>query len=388
MRSLKMTQPMQVMTPLQPESTPKPAPAPEQPVQPTPSAQPAKPSFWQSAQAAARGESPGTPSGQPAAPVSTGTSSSNMQAVHSPLVAVPSVSATMVDGRKARARVPTVIGVAPDFGVSKPEPPKAEEETIEELDEAEVLEAQSSLPPPPTAAGKEAEQAVAGEGPPSAETRRSNSDIDNLSWSEPPTVEVEIEEPPPDSSPRARVAGSIDEALAGVTVDSEPEPPVKTPPPESGRQPAEGVYAAPMPSAVPTPEQLGETVELGEPTVAELELDLSPVSPEPAKEELELELPKQASFLEPITPAEPPPRAPEPSHVEIIPDEPSAATRASARDDATLLSDSESLQLQPSVTKRPHPERAAAIELLESARSFAPRSFLELLDASLKLGSN
>jgi nicotinate-nucleotide--dimethylbenzimidazole phosphoribosyltransferase len=396
MRSIKMTQPMQLMTPLQPEPTPKPAPVaeptpakpaqaaeptpvkPETPAQPTPSAQPqARPSFWQSAQAAARPDAP-VQSGQPAAPASSGTSSSTMQAVHSPLVAVPSVSAGMVDGRKARARVPTVIGVAPDFGISKQEPPK-EEEAIEELDADEVLDAQSSLPPPPTAEKRASEDEKKKE-PEAAvvEARRSNSDIDNLSWSEPPSIEVEIEEPPPDSSPRARVPGSIDEALASVSVDSEPEAPVKTPPPESGRQPAEGVYTAPIPpTAVPTPEQLGDTLELEAPTVAELELDLGPAKLEPVKEELEVEIPKQASVLEPISSIEPQ-RAPEPSHVEIIPEEASAARQQP---------DAEPLELQPNVTRRPAAGDSAKVQLVQSVRAFAPRSFLELLDASLKLGS-
>ena len=65
-----------------------------------------------------------------------------------------------------------------------------------------------------------------------------------------------------------------------------------------------------------------------------------------------------------------------------------AVTAHSAQHDDTLLSDSESLQLQPDVTHRKATDRQLAVELLQSARGFAPRSFIELLDASLKLRGN
>jgi hypothetical protein len=220
------------------------------------------------------------------------------------------------------------------------------------------------------------------------ETRKQDSDIDNLSWSEPPAEDLApTVPPPPDSSRRPRVAGSIDEALAKVTADTELEIPLKTPPPESGKQPTEGVYTAPVPSAaVPTAEQLGETLELEAPTVADLELDLGQAKSEPVKEELELELPQQAHVLEPPVTEQ---RATQPSHIEEIAAESgSGVSVASAHGDDTLISDSASMLLQPEVTQRKATDRAQTVELLQSARDFAPRTFVELLDASLKLGGN
>jgi hypothetical protein len=220
------------------------------------------------------------------------------------------------------------------------------------------------------------------------ETRKQDSDVENLSWSEPPAEDLApTVPPPPDSSRRPRVAGTIDEALADATTGTELEIPLKTPPPESGKQPAEGVYATSVPSAArPTAEQLGETLELEEPTVAKLELDLGHVKSEPVKEELELELPQQAHVLEPPVAEQ---RAPQPSHIEEIAVESgSGVTVASVPGDDTLISDSPSMLLQPEVTRRKATDRALTVELLQSARDFAPHSFAELLDASLKLGGN
>lgn len=416
MRSLKMTQPMQLSPSVQPTPTsPAVAPTPHQtrveqtpvsgraaPIPAAPAARPPAPSAPQAAPpppaqqaqpapSAPAHPAPAAPAHAPPAaahaqsPTTTGTSSANMQAVHAPLVAVPSVSATMVDGRRVRARVPTVIGVAPSPGGAKIEPPPAPPQrdrapsvTIEEVDADDVLDAVSSLPPPPEPKAAEAQPAERA----TDDTRASQADVDNLTWSEPP---IEVELPPPDSSRRPRVAGSIDEALADATAESDVEVPVKTPPPESGRQPAEGVYAAPMQApGVPTAEQLGDTVELEEPTAAELELDLSHRKVERATEELEVELPKQPSELEPLSAPELPHRARESSQVVEIPEE--ADTAILPGSSRRALVESDELRLQPQVTQRRSAAEAGAIEVLRSARAFAPRSFLELLDASLKLG--
>ncbi len=231
--------------------------------------------------------------------------------------------------------------------------------------------------------------------------RSSGSDIDNLSWSEPPVEDVT----PPDSSRRERVASTVDEALIDATGDSESEIAIKTPPPESGRQPSEGVYAAATSniqserSLAPTAEQLGDTLELAAPTAAELELDLLESEVSHAKEELEVELPPHSSVLEPpgsdlppdIAESDPPRRAPERSQIMAMPDEADTeemAAMQSEPSDDTMLSNNAELLLKPEVTGRAGTAQLATIDVLHAARAFAPRSFLELLDASLKLGND
>lgn len=120
-----------------------------------------------------------------------------------------------------------------------------------------------------------------------------------------------IEEPPASSS-RSRIAGTMDEALARaadqIEHDDGREVPLKTPPPESGPQEAMalpvGIHAPLSPdieelleadilpkggvnAALPTQEQLGQTIDLEEARGPSLELDHPPVFvPEPLQEEL------------------------------------------------------------------------------------------------------
>jgi len=125
-------------------------------------------------------------------------------------------------------------------------------------------------------------------------------------------VEVEIEEPPASSS-RSKVAGSLDQAIASAASEPEPEPPIHTPPPESGPQEAvlpAGIEAPRAPefaelatelvrpvSIGPTTEQLGETIELEGADGPEIEIEVAGVpAPEPERErpveELEVALPR------------------------------------------------------------------------------------------------
>lgn len=135
-------------------------------------------------------------------------------------------------------------------------------------------------------------------------------------------VEDEPEEAAPDesapiSSRRPKPASSMDEALAGAAEElggeefdldgTTAQPPLHTPPPESGQQPAADDDADAFelesgkmrvadaePAAGPTMEQLGETVELEEGPEAEFELGAAPeVSPSqrPSPDESELDLP-------------------------------------------------------------------------------------------------
>ena len=158
----------------------------------------------------------------------------------------------------------------------------------------------------------------------------------------PPTVASsslpadDIEEPPASSS-RSKVAESLDQAIASAAAQAdEHEVPIHTPPPESGpqeavlpagieapRAPEFGDIATDLvrpPSLGPTPEQLGETIELegGEGPVIEVEVAELP-APEPVRErpveELEVtlpraEMPSGTYDLSASMPAEAPPIVP------------------------------------------------------------------------------
>jgi hypothetical protein len=213
--------------------------------------------------------------------------------------------------------------------------------------------------------------------------------------------EIQIEEAP-ESAPRP----------AAHVEPEEIPPPIKTPPPESGRQavtPPPAVAAGYQPddlegaadvdalleadlsggattarrASTPTVEQVGQTVDLeGVEAATDLELATLPPEPIPASDELELALPKggRAGAYEPSL--EPPPearddlerhrrareelRAPPPARLEV-PTAPSVVT-------------------EPQVAERPRPPAAAAAEFVAAPPAEGPKTFLELLDASLRLG--
>ena len=313
-------------------------------------------------------------------------------AAHRPEIAAAQRTPTL----SGAARVPTMaggpIGKPPTPEVSAK--PRPQLEVIEELDfdDAEVIDVTSDRPPPAEISSVEVSPVLSVEAPGESDAPKPAADhVDDLHWSEPPTIDKR----PPDSSSRQRTAASLDEALAGVTAESEPS--IKTPPPESGRQPLEGVYAAAIPEAPlpkPTAEQLGETLELEAPTSAALELDLATPKIQKGKEELEFELPPRASVLEPPAEAVEPTsrhRAPEQSQTQIlnVPDEGDTIEMAAitAPQEASAPStDRDNLALSPELTKRTSEVQAVAPEFIHPARKFAPKSFAELLDASLKLG--
>lgn len=261
----------------------------------------------------------------------------------------------------------------------------------------------------------------------------------------------------------------VDEAAAGQAAEAPSEPPLssrrlinelapagereaplKTPPPESGRQVA-AIPAMPAPSTpvvtevedleadlgqpaaaalppprrpMPTLEQLGETVDLEEATGADIEVEMPAPEAAPAVDDLELDLrtgahsqyddslppppgarEELAAHLQreaersapPPAPSRPPapepPRgiAPTPPRVAIasappaapaMPTVPAAAAVAAAvaQAEAALVSAPDA------VLPRPAPP-PAAVEIVERDAPFVPRSFLELLDASLALGA-
>jgi hypothetical protein len=340
---------------------------------------------------------PSVPSVQPATAPSAQTDVAAQHSAFSPEespthVTVAAVSAQLPTATamgRVRQRIPTQIGVAP-----------AADEIVRQRDLARASAAdRPPSPAPDVEAPPEQAFELRGKAPVQSPPVSSDPDIDNLSWSEPPVEEL----PPPDSSRRARVASSMDEALIDATSDSESQIPIKTPPPESGRQPAEGVYAAAIhvtsseAASVPTAEQLGETLELEAPTAADIELDEVQVEVTETKEELEVELQSQPSVLE-LPSSEQPPgtaeaqsphRAPEQSQIVETYEEADAADLASIDSmppEETMLSSNAELLLQPQVTRQAATAKEATVEVLHAAPVFAPRSFLELLDASLQLG--
>ncbi len=302
------------------------------------------------------------------------------------------------------ARVPTMSGGTigtprtPEVAAKSPEPPEVIEEL--DLDEADVVDITSDRPPPAEVSSIEVSQVVNVDDAIEAVVQSaSDGDGDELRWSEPPAEDRH----PPDSSPRPRTAASLDEALADAVADA--DVPLKTPPPESGRQPMDGVYAGPIPEradlvAVPTAEQLGETLELEAPTSAELVLDLGTAKTHKAKEELEFELPPRPSVLEPPQREELPTLtmeasdstrrhgALEQSQVLNFPDDADTVITAAISAEASAPStDRDDGPLTAEVTSRRIPEQAMVAEFVFAARRFSPSSFAELLDASLKLGS-
>lgn len=233
------------------------------------------------------------------------------------------------------------------------------------------------------------------------------------------------EEQPPASSQR-KVATSMDEALAAAAeqLDQEHEVPIKTPPPESGPQEAPPVtgFAAPpapdvdalldgeldiptreaVPAAVPTPEQLGQTIDLEDARGPSLELaEHRSDAPAPARvEELEVALPGRDAVGGYDDNLQPPPEARDDLEAhrrrleEDIPPPPeSLATLPSVQPGSAP--EIVPLDVAPAA---PAPLEAAASEIIarpvpagspegfRSAReAFRPSSFSELLDASLSL---
>lgn len=209
------------------------------------------------------------------------------------------------------------------------------------------------------------------------------------------------DEEPPASSRRPKVAANMGEALAGAAADlEEREAPLMTPPPESGRQiatsPPGPLQQAPPPAdlaalrgdqdvdellssapppAGPTPEQLGQTVELGEPTAAELELEQTIAGTAPSRHEEELEVTLPGSPVAGSYDAELAP--PSGARADLERRQVKAEPKAEAQPAETELS-SQVYQRAPVAAKSP-------VTFVERAAASEPSTFLGLLDASLAL---
>ena len=197
----------------------------------------------------------------------------------------------------------------------------------------------------------------------------------------------DVEEPPASSRRSKVVAESLDQAIASAAADADGrEVPIHTPPPESGPQEAvlpAGIEAPRAPafgeldaelerpaSLGPTPEQLGETIELegGEGPTIEIEV-AGVAAPEPLPErpveELEVALPRAEMPSGTYDVSISMPAGPPVVH-SALPTVPAEGSRG------------------PEITTRPEfddPDIIRAIRVGDKA----PESFKELLDSSLEL---
>jgi hypothetical protein len=215
-------------------------------------------------------------------------------------------------------------------------------------------------------------------------------------------LDFDDEEQEPPASSRRPIAASMDEALADA---AEREVPLKTPPPESGPQEA-SVPPSPeldrlldpgaaerisVEEGIPTSAQLGNTVSLDEGEPAELEVihvpSDEPGPQRPVVHEDEADIPlREAAGTYDSNLAPPVEAASELQQAEArreideeLSDVPSVSNSSAPGSQATDDSG-------PEVFERPPVPARAVTSIVGAAQRFQPRSFLELLDASLKLG--
>ena len=259
------------------------------------------------------------------------------------------------------------------------------------------------------------------------------------------------EEEPPASSSRSKIAGTMDEALARaaeqIELEEGREVPIKTPPPESGPQAAAlptGMHAPLAPdieelleadilptggarAAVPTAEQLGQTIDLDDARGPSLELDQpaafahGALQDDVPSEELEVTLPGrefaggyQDDLMPPpdaqqeldahrrrvgedSVPAPPEslaqyPSQPAPAQTTAFAPQvaapPTVTTESHVESVSTVTVDAPpSAEFAPELLARPDigPSAVAKFVRVEAPR---PKTFMELLDSSLSLGSD
>ncbi|MEP7049965.1 MAG: hypothetical protein ABJB12_06410 [Pseudomonadota bacterium] len=276
-----------------------------------------------------------------------------------------------------------------------------------------------------------------------SEAPHSNRDLDDLNFDDDDVSRerARISDEPPASSSRHKVAGTMDEALARaadqIDLQEDREIPLKTPPPESGPQAAmplpAGIHAplaadidelleADLPplggvnSAVPTTEQLGQTIDLEEARGPHLELDSALEPPEePLNEDLEVTLPRRefgGGYQDNLMP---PPGARQDldAHLQRHGEEAPPESLAQYPEPAASAHAFAPVIVPPNVISDPYAQSAPMVtvdaplhaefapELLarpdinpgpvaKFIRADVPRpsSFLQLLDASLDLGRN
>lgn len=328
----------------------------------------------------------------------------------------------------AEAEPIPLVSVATHESAPPPEPFDAAFSLDSEVSEVRVSMAPRDFGPEVTVAAIEAEAE-----PITAEELSEEDLVEVTEGTPPPSTDVEVrfeeEEDQPPASSQRQVASSMDEALAAAASQVEPErePPFKTPPPESGPQvapppsltapaapdvdallgqeleiPTRGDVSAPV---VPTPEQLGQTIDLEEAAGPSLELAEPPQSTTPpASEELEVALPGRevaGGYAEDLLP---PPEArdeleahrrrleediaPPPESLATLPSVlPGPAPEIVPVEGAPLAASPIAAEVAttPEIIARATPEGTA--ETFASVREpFRPSTFVQLLDASLSLG--
>ena len=275
-------------------------------------------------------------------------------------------------------------------------------------------------------AGEVTVAAIAAEAEPIGTEELSEDDLVEVTEGtpQPAATDVDIdfddEQQPPASSQRSKVASSMDEALAAAAadqLDAEREVPIKTPPPESGPQEAPlptGIAAPAAPDvdallggeldipthagmAVrgPTPEQLGQTIDLDEARGPSLELAEHRVSTPapPAIEELEAPLPGPTLVGGYDEGLAPPPEARDDLEAhrrrmddDIAPPPESLATWPSVQPAAPAAEIVPIFQAPEAPEMIARPVATGSPEAFGTVReTFRPSSFVELLDASLAL---
>ncbi len=300
-------------------------------------------------------------------------------------------------------REPEALDVAVPATTRVPTPPPPPPEPVHEPAPAIATRAPAPVPaePPPPADVEELDMADAeivelgGEASPGAV-----ADAD---------FEAELrevpEEPVPESAPRPAA-----QALAEVDL----EPPVKTPPPESGRQ----VVAAPHPEpkeaelpgtagsdlleadlsggpiskappGMPTVSQLGETVELEGADGSSAELELAPPAGEAEEaaepDALELTLPKKEFAGAYDAALAPPSHAQEDLERHRRAEHERAGVASLVSPSSIDVSAATVPAVRPVVVERPATDVVHAAEMVVSRPPKLPETFVELLDASLSL---
>lgn len=272
-----------------------------------------------------------------------------------------------------------------------------------------AYEPERSQPPPAPAAGVWPSSV-----PPPAETPEAS-----FADSEPPQVsqaqrpgfglDFEDEEEPPASSRRA-IASSMDEALADAAAR---EVPLKTPPPESGPQEAVilpksagfpepdvdealpgAAEATTLAQGLPTSAQLGNTVTLEEGGAVEFEVEAPAESGQkesapPPSEDFEIRLPQREAGGTYDSNLAPPPEAL--SELDAHRERAAAAAAAqveAAEPVAPVDALGDTLPDETEMFERSAVPHGPVTTVTGAPQRFRPGSFLELLDASLKLGKD
>jgi hypothetical protein len=239
----------------------------------------------------------------------------------------------------------------------------------------------------------------------------------DVSWPEHSRPEA-LEDEPPISSQRPRLASGLEETLAhdGTAPSDEREVPLMTPPPESGPQeaPSPGMASPGVPSVEtllgesvppqspsmslgPTQEQIGESVELEEAGESSLELDMAKSRPQtiPPEEELEALLAPPPSVGVYDAGLMPPPQARDELEEHDRKRAPSGAP--AAFEPSGFPSEPETKAFVSSHVEQPYPPAGPEVysaslpgggapDMRLPAPRFRPQTFLELLDTSLSLG--